>query len=66
MMGEQNKYDVFNWIKKVIDSCETREHFNFVKNLNNNFLNRFDDYPLTKKLFEYRTQVKKDRNKDGQ
>jgi len=66
MMGEQNKYDVFNWIKKVIDSCETREHFNFVKNLNNNFLNRFDDYPLTRKLFEYLTKVKKDRNKDGQ
>ena len=65
MMGEENKYDVFNWIKKVIDSCETREQFNFVKNLNNNFLNRFNDYPLTKKLFQYRTQVKKDRKKDG-
>ena len=64
-MGEENKYDVFNWIKKVIDSCETREQFNFVKNLNNNFLNRFNDYPLTKKLFQYRTQVKKDRKKDG-
>jgi hypothetical protein len=65
-MGEQNKHDVFNWIKKVIDSCKTIEHFNYVKNLNEIFLNRFNDYPLTKKLFEYRTQVKKDRKKDGQ
>jgi hypothetical protein len=48
-----NKFDTFNWIKKVIDSCETRTHFNNVRKLMTNFFNTFNDCELSKKLRMY-------------
>lgn len=48
-----NKFDTFNWVKKVIDSCETRVHYNNVRKLMTNFFNTFNDYELSKKLRMY-------------
>ena len=48
-----NKFDTFNWVKKVIDSCETRVHFNNVRKLMTNFFNTFNDNELSKKLRMY-------------
>lgn len=52
-----NKFDTFNWIKKVIDSCETTTHFNNVRKLMANFFNTFKDYELSKKLRHYEFSV---------
>ena len=35
-----DKYDVYEWIKKVIDSCTTYFHFKNVNNLISNFYNK--------------------------
>ena len=42
-----NKYDVYNWITKVIDSCKNYHHFRAVDNLITNFSDRYDDWQLT-------------------
>jgi hypothetical protein len=45
-----NKYDVYNWIIKVIDSCKNYHHFRSVDNLITNFSDKYDDWQLTGKL----------------
>ena len=58
-----NKFDAFNWVKKVIDSCETRVHFNNVRKLMTNFFNTFNDYELSKKLRMYEDSAYRKFNK---
>lgn len=48
-----NKYDVYNWIEKVIDSCSTYFHFKGVDALITNFDKVYDDWELTGKLRVY-------------
>jgi hypothetical protein len=48
-----NKYDVYNWIEKVIDSCTTYFHFKSVDALITNFDRVYDDWELTGKLLVY-------------
>ena len=48
-----NKYDVYNWIEKVIDSCTTYFHFKSVDALITNFDTVYDDWQLTGKLRVY-------------
>jgi hypothetical protein len=48
-----NKYDVHNWIEKVIDSCTTYFHFKSVDALITNFDRVYDDWELTGKLLVY-------------
>ena len=45
-----NKYDVYNWITKVIDSCKDYHHFRAADNLISNFHYKFDDWQLTGEL----------------
>ncbi len=54
-----NKYDVFEWIKKVIDSCETVKHIIATDMLIYNFYNVYDDYDLKMELQLY--QIRKDK-----
>jgi uncharacterized protein (DUF608 family) len=48
-----NKYDVYNWIKKVIDSCKSHQQIDTVNRLITNFRNIYDDYDLTGSLRNY-------------
>ena len=48
-----NKYDVYNWIIKVIDSCETYFHYSIVQRLISNFYDRYDDHQLAGSLRDY-------------
>ena len=45
-----NKYDVYNWIIKVIDSCKSHQQIDTVNRLITNFRNVYDDYDLTGSL----------------
>jgi hypothetical protein len=45
-----NKYDVFKWIKKVIDSVETRKQYITSNRLIKNFYNLYGDFDLTMEL----------------
>lgn len=49
-MRSKNKYDVYRWIEKVIDSCKTHEQFSSVNNLIQNFVNIYEDYDLAGEL----------------
>jgi len=48
-----NKYDVYNWIIKVINSCKTQHHYNSVETLIFNFRKRYKDDELTAPLWNY-------------
>ena len=48
-----NKYDVYNWIIKVIDSCETYYHWGAVHNLIDNFRDMYRDWEMSGRLREY-------------
>jgi len=48
-----NKYDVYKWVEKVIDSCKTHYHFKGADALITNFHNKYDDWQLTGKLRVY-------------
>ncbi len=52
-----NKYDVFNWIIKVYDSCETIPQLLTVYKLVRNFRNMYDDYKLYSELDDYYFEV---------
>lgn len=52
-----NKYDVFNWIIKVYDSCETLTHIRKVERLIENFYKMYDDYTMYVELGEYYFRV---------
>jgi hypothetical protein len=45
-----NKYDVYNWIIKVIDSCKSHQQIDTVNRLITNFRSMYDDYDLTGSL----------------
>jgi len=45
-----NKYDVYNWIIQVIDSCETNQHFYKALRLIGNFHNMYEDWDMSGKL----------------
>lgn len=53
MVVSNNKYDVYGWIIKVIDSCETYFQFKATNNLISNFHNIYDDWELTGSLRNY-------------
>ena len=48
-----NKYDVYNWIIQVIDSCETQYHYNTMHILIVNFRKRYKDDELASPLWNY-------------
>lgn len=52
-----NKYDVFNWIKKVYDSCQTIPQLLTVYKLVQNFRKTYDDYKLYSELDDYHFEV---------
>ena len=45
-----NKFDVYNWIIKVIDSCKSHQQIDTVNRLITNFRNMYNDYDLTGSL----------------
>ena len=45
-----NKYDVYNWIIKVIDSCKSHQQIDTVNRLIKNFRIMYNDYDLTVSL----------------
>ena len=45
-----NKYDVYNWIIKVINSCKSHQQIDTVNRLITNFRDIHEDWELTKKL----------------
>jgi len=52
-----NKYDVFNWIIKVYDSCENVSQIITTEKLIRNFYKMYDDYTLYDKLQDYYFEV---------
>ena len=52
-----NKYDVFNWIIKVYDSCQTIPQLLTMYKLVRNFRKTYDDYKLYSELDEYYFEV---------
>lgn len=48
-----NKYDVFEWLKEVIDSCENSTHFYMCSRLTKNFTRMYGDNSLTYKIESY-------------
>jgi hypothetical protein len=50
-----NKYDVYNWIIKVIDSCKNYYHFKAASNLVSNFHHMYDDWQLAGELRRYQS-----------
>jgi hypothetical protein len=48
-----NKYDVFNWIIKVYDSCENVSQIITTEKLIRNFRKMYDDYILYEKLQDH-------------
>ena len=45
-----NKFDVYNWIIKVIDSCKSHQQIDTVNRLITNFRDMYNDYDLTGSL----------------
>jgi hypothetical protein len=52
-----NKYDVFNWIIKIYDSCEDISQVITTEKLIRNFRKRYDDYDLYSKLQDHYFEV---------
>jgi hypothetical protein len=48
-----NKYDVYEWIKQVIDSCQTYFHYSRAHNLIDNFFSMYQDSDLSGSLRNY-------------
>lgn len=55
--NSDNKYDVFNWIIKVYDSCETISQILTTERLIRNFRKMYDDYILYDKLQDHYFEV---------
>ena len=55
----KDKYDVFEWIKKVIDSCETLKHRIVANTLINNFYKMHGDFELKTNLQLYQMSKQK-------
>ena len=52
-----NKYDVFEWIKKVYDSCETVYQIITTEKLIRNFRKMFNDYTIERELEDHYLKV---------
>jgi hypothetical protein len=52
-----NKYDVFNWIIKVYDSCENISQIITTENLIRNFRKMHNDYILYEELQDHYFEV---------
>ena len=52
-----NKYDVFEWIKKVMYSCKDNPQLQSSLTLPTIFLNKYDDYILYSKLFSLENNI---------
>ena len=48
-----NKYDVYNWIRRVIDSCTTFHHFHKVHRLIDNFYKKYNDMTMSGRLRDF-------------
>jgi len=48
-----NKYDVYNWIIKVINSCKTQHQYNSTEILILNFRKMYEDHQLASPLWNY-------------
>jgi len=55
--NSDNKYDVFNWIIKVYDSCENVSQIITTEKLIRNFRKMYDDYTLYDKLQDHYFEV---------
>jgi hypothetical protein len=55
--NSDNKYDVYNWIIKVYDSCETISQIITTEKLIRNFRKMYDDYTLYDKLQDHYFEV---------
>jgi hypothetical protein len=51
-----NKYDVYNWIMRVYDSCKTVDQIHSAGRLVNNFYKLYQDYGLDRDLHDYHLQ----------
>lgn len=61
-----NKYDVYEWIKKVYDSCETLSQVMTANKLANNFRKVYNDSDLNWELSYYKQYPKiKIKNKNS-
>jgi hypothetical protein len=45
-----NKYDVYEWILQVINSCKTYFHYRAADNIIDNFFNVYQDSDLSESL----------------
>ena len=48
-----NKYDIYRWIERVIDSVENNQQDMTAKRLIHNFERMFKDYQLSRELYNY-------------
>jgi hypothetical protein len=55
--NSNNKYDVYNWIIKVYDSCENISQIITTEKLIRNFRKMYDDYTLYDKLQDHYFEV---------
>lgn len=53
-----NKYDVFTWVKKVMDSCETHLQLIHTTNLIDLFNEKYDDIELYNMLYDYKHHLR--------
>jgi hypothetical protein len=51
--ASNNKYDILNWIKKVIDSCENMDQLNTSYRLMRRAVNMVDDSKIEEELWDY-------------
>jgi hypothetical protein len=45
-----NKYDVYEWVMQIINSCETYFHYRAADNIIDNFFNIYQDSDLSESL----------------
>ena len=53
--ASNNKYDVYEWIKKIYDSCQTTEQLATANNLRRKFEKLYNDSDLNWDLDWYRS-----------
>jgi hypothetical protein len=51
--ASNNKYDILNWIKKVIDSCENMDQLITSYKLMRRAVNMIDDSEIQDELWDY-------------
>jgi hypothetical protein len=51
--ASNNKYDILNWIKKVIDSCENMDQLITSYKLMRRAVNMIDDSEIQEELWDY-------------